>query len=112
MDILHQKTSHYIYRKVQHCKPLVSPNRHRYFTISCLDRFLTQSVIGLDAGYTRHMFNHVRGLETGAKLNINHRLQGDGKYTLTLSLSNELGRLAQGVGKHCSVCEYVAGTKK
>ena len=82
---------------------------HNYHTRSRQNGLLAQSVIGLDT-YDKHYANHVFHHETGAKQSIDRLLQDKDAKTWTTALSNEFGRLAQGVGKRRPQDQYVQGT--
>ena len=51
-------------------------------------------------GFEHHIANHVYHHDTGTKQSIDALLEGQDTDTWTTSLSNEFGRLAQGVGKN------------
>ena len=82
---------------------------HNYFTRSRQNNLLAQSCISVDA-YNQHYVNHVFHQETGAKQSIDRLLRSKDAQTWTTALSNEFGRLAQGVGKRRPQDKYVQGT--
>ena len=63
-----------------------------------------------EKGYQHHIANHVYQHETGARQTIDKLLVGKDSQTWNNSLSNEFGRLAQGIGKHRPTDQYVTGT--
>ena len=64
-----------------------------------LDGFLAQSVINIDS-YQHHNFaNYVFHPDNGSKQNIDSLLQDPSGQTWTTFISNELGRLSEGIGK-------------
>ena len=94
-------------------------NRHNYFTRSKLHGFLAQAAIqeyDNPTSVTHHaphgplLKNHVYHSVTGAKQSLDKLINGHDKITWTTSLSNELGRCAQGVGKTREPSKRVSGT--
>ena len=87
------------------------PTRHNHFTRSRINGFLAQSVMQMnEIGYQHHIANHVYHNDTGARQTIDKLLSGQDSDIWKTSLSNEFGRLAQGVGKHRPTKDYVKGT--
>ena len=84
-------------------------NRHFHFTRSRLQGFLLQVAITTPI-HTSYTANHVYHPVTGAKLNIYKLINGPDKLLWTTSLSNELGRCAQGVGKSRPASKKISGT--
>ena len=50
-------------------------------------------------GFEHHITNHMYHHETSTKQSIDALIKGEDATTWTTSLSNEFGRLTQGVGK-------------
>ena len=87
------------------------PTRHNYFTRSRINGFLAQRVVQMNQmGYQHHIANHVYHHDTGARQTIDKLLAGKDSEIWKNSLSNEFGRLAQGVGKNRPKNKYVTGT--
>ena len=61
-------------------------------------------------GYQHHIENYGYHHETCARQTIDKLLVGKDSQTWNNSLSNEFGRLAQGIGKHRPTEQYVTGT--
>ena len=99
-----------------------SDTRHNYFTRSTPSTFLGQRIIQLPSTSksslsiqlptvsATHFANHVYHHEMGMKLSVDKLLAGPDKRLWTTSLSNEIGQLAQVIGKGRLPNECVKGT--
>ena len=86
------------------------PTRYNHFTRSRLNGFLAQSVMQLNPKeFQHHIANHVYHNDTGARQTIDKLLASKESEFWKTSLSNEFGRLAQGVEKNRLPKKHVAG---
>ena len=81
-------------------------SRHTHFTRSRLNGFLDQSVQSTGTQYAKHIFNQ----DTCNTLNIENLIKEPDSTIRKRSLSNELGRLAQGVVCSRQPHEWIKGT--
>ena len=87
------------------------PSQHQHFTWSKIQGFSRKVSFKRVTMHTCNIYKIMYFMEkTGSRQTIDHLIAGPNSNTWTRSLSNELGRLAQGGGKAHPTNEYVTGT--